>query len=180
MIEQKFPGTGLDGPSPFCQLALSSGMKEEIAIRLAAWFDGEVSPGECAEIEHLLEADPEARAYVDQLARTRSALEGAHLRPGVGSAAWGELRQRLEHESARRSSSTLRFPRMLAAAAAVVLVGMFLWLPLRKMGYSPSGQQPGLESVVQMVETDLEGATPIVYIDQPSGWTVVWVLEAEG
>jgi sugar-specific transcriptional regulator TrmB len=32
---------------------------------------------------------------------------------------------------------------------------------------------------VYMVETDLENATPVVYLDEPSGWTVVWVVEQD-
>jgi hypothetical protein len=31
--------------------------------------------------------------------------------------------------------------------------------------------------LVEMVETDLENTVPVVYLDQPSGWTVVWVIE---
>ena len=59
----------------------------------------------------------------------------------------------------------------------ILLVGMGIWFPLRQMGHQDEAFSLG--STVQMVETDLEGATPIVYIDEPSGWTVVWVVEAE-
>ena len=70
-----------------------------------------------------------------------------------------------------------RARRRVKTVAWVMLVGMGIWYPLRKMGHV--NEAYALESTVEMVETELEGATPIVYIDEPSGWTVVWVVEAE-
>lgn len=152
-------------------------MKEDIAIRIAAWFDGELTGADKAEIEALLESDEEARAYLGELKRTRSALQGAHVSPVEDSAAWGALQDRLENPAAGNIGKLLQFPRMAAAAAAIVALGMALWWPLRQMGHTSN--ETGLESSVYMVETEIENATPIVYIDEPSGWTVVWVLEDE-
>ena len=33
------------------------------------------------------------------------------------------------------------------------------------------------ESVVEFVDTDIPDASPVVYTDEQSGWTVVWVTE---
>ena len=152
-------------------------MREDIAIRIAAWFDGERTGAEKTEIEALLESDEEARAYLAELKRTRSALQGAHVSPVEDSAAWGALQDRIEKPSAGHAGRLLQFPRMAAAAAAIVALGMGLWWPLRQMGNT--AHETGLESSVYMVETEIENATPIVWIDEPSGWTVVWVLEDE-
>ena len=151
-------------------------MKEELAIRLEAWFDGELSPTERFDVEAIIDQDPMAREYVDQLKQTRIALQVHQPRVDV-SQAWEAHLDRLESAKNTRSGKVFSFPKMVTAFAAIMVLGMALWLPMRKMGdLSESG---GLESVVQMVETDLVGATPIVYLDQPSGWTVVWVVEAE-
>lgn len=152
-------------------------MNDELHIRLEAWFDGEVSPGECAEIEELLRTDETARSYVAKLERMREALEGAHVAKPDGGAALESLREELDKAEWRRSSRVLSFSQIVAAAAAVMLVGMGIWFPLRQMGMKDEAYS--LETTVYMVETELEGATPIVYIDEPSGWTVVWVVEAE-
>ena len=152
-------------------------MNDEIQQRLEAWFDGELSPTQHAEIEQLLESDEAARAYVEQLARTRDLLQGAHVASVDGDAAWESVRERLDQADQRRFARILTFPQMVGAAAAVMLVGMGIWFPLRNMGQV--NEAYALGSTVEMVETELEGATPIVYIDEPSGWTVVWVVEAE-
>ncbi|MEX0330373.1 MAG: anti-sigma factor [Puniceicoccaceae bacterium] len=152
-------------------------MNDETQQRLEAWFDGELSPQEHAEVENLIDRDDAARAYVDQLARSRELLHGAHVSKVDGDAAWESVRERLEQADRQRSARILTFPQLVAAAAAVMLVGMGVWFPLRKMGQVDEAY--ALESTVEMVETELEGATPIVYIDEPSGWTVVWVVEAE-
>jgi hypothetical protein len=68
---------------------------------------------------------------------------------------------------------------MLLTAAAVMVLGMAVWWPLRQASIRQSiGSEALHVERVELVETDLEGATPIVYLDQPSGWTVVWVVEA--
>jgi anti-sigma factor RsiW len=152
-------------------------MNDELRRRLEAWFDGEVSPEECAGVERLLKADDESRAYVESLNKAREAMQGAHVSTIDGEAAWESFQERLDKADRERSTRVLSFPQMMAAAAAVVLVGMGIWFPLRQMGHQ--NEAFALESTVQMVETDLEGATPIVYIDEPSGWTVVWVVEPE-
>ena len=152
-------------------------MNEETRRRLEAWFDGEVSPEDCAGIEQILDEDEEARAYVEGLNLSREALQGAHVSSIDGDAAWESFQERLDKVDNRRSVRVLTFPQLMAAAAAVMLVGMGIWFPLRKVGHVDPAFS--LESTVEMVETELEGATPIVYIDEPSGWTVVWVIEAE-
>jgi hypothetical protein len=58
------------------------------------------------------------------------------------------------------------------AAATVVLVtiGYFLLL-------SPEAKIP-IGGSVEYVETDLPGASTVVYVDVESGWNIVWVVES--
>jgi hypothetical protein len=55
------------------------------------------------------------------------------------------------------------------AAAAIGLLGLVLWSSFPGRDPTPSPQP------VVMVETDFEDSTPIVYLDEESGWTIVWV-----
>lgn len=170
--------TGLDGLSSFCQNVEIGKMNDKMRIRLEAWFDGEVPSKECSEIEGILREDAEARDYIEELDRLRGTLQGAHISRLDEERAWENVRGAITQRTKHQSSKVLSFPQMMAAAAAIVLVGMGVWLPLRQSGFQAEGH--ALESSVYMVETELEGATPIVYLDEPSGWTVVWVVEPEG
>jgi anti-sigma factor RsiW len=150
-------------------------MNKETAIRIAALHDGEVSNAEKKEIVALLERDPEAKAYWNKLKEMSDALKGAHLSMAENSAHWENLKKRLDSGKEESQAKILHFPRYATAAAAILALGMGIWLPMRKMG--DQSDLLGLDASVYMVETDLENATPIVYIDEPSGWTVVWVVE---
>lgn len=151
-------------------------MNENDEIRLSAWFDGELPEREKQDIEALLERDPDARAYMEDLRKTRELLAASHSAPGESVPEWSGVEERLKGNPGAR---ILTFPRLAAGIAAVLVLAFSLWLPLRESGNpAQAPAAPGLMvNSVELVETDLEDATPIVYLDEPSGWTVVWVLE---
>jgi anti-sigma factor RsiW len=154
-------------------------MNEETRNQLTAWFDGQLSPAEEERMESLLKGDPEARAYVEDLERTREALKTAHANPSRRVPEWSEFEKRLDSPQAR-PAKVLTFPRMILTAAAVMVLGIAVWWPLREASIRQStAADELLVQRVELVETDLEGATPIVYLDQQSGWTVVWVVESD-
>lgn len=155
-------------------------MKEETAIQLEAWFDGELTQEEATRIEAQLESDPELQAHLESLKAARKAMDAMPPSSVDVDAAWSAVEERLDQPVRDNTRKVVSFPRVLATMAAILVIGMSLWIPMRNMGGSADNFE-GLadESVVQMVETDLENATSIVYLDQPSGWTVVWVMEEE-
>lgn len=153
-------------------------MNEEMEMRLAKWFDGEADPVEAREVEKLLESNAEARAALSELRRMRDAMAYSHTDPSRVPQ-WSQLDRQLEKETERKASAVLGFPRMAGLTAIIVLSGMAVWLPFRNAGEAGLDQDNPLVDRVESVETDLEGATPVVYLDQPSGWTVVWILESE-
>ena len=153
-------------------------MNEEMEIRLAKWFDGEANPVEAREVEELLEKSPEARAVLSELRRVSDAMASAHVDPSR-IPQWERIDRQLDKQGKRKVSARFGSPRMAGLAAIIVLSGMALWLPFRKAGQSGIVEDSPLVDRVEIVETDLEGATPVVYLDQPSGWTVVWILESE-
>jgi len=153
-------------------------MNKQTEQRLQAWFDKELGPDEARAVEALLEGDGEARAYVEQLERMRASLQQAHAEGRMAAPAWEQLAGRLDRPAAGARRPAIGFPRMIGAVAAVMLLGIAVWLPFRQAGEIPPATDL-LVDRVELVETDLEGATAVVYLDQPSGWTVIWVFEAE-
>jgi predicted anti-sigma-YlaC factor YlaD len=146
-------------------------------------MDGELSPRRTVRL----------RAHLDQCRdcfKTREgwASVGARMRdrqvPALKSpeAAWADVRrairndqeERFEEESAWDIGAPLRWA---AAALLVMIVGSGLFLSLQK-GPAEVARAGGTE--VEFVETGLPDATPMVYEDSESGWTVIWVVEANG
>ena len=154
-------------------------MKKETAIRIAALFDGEADSAEQADLRALLESDPDAKAYWNSLQSLSDNLQGAHVSHADAGAHWNNLRQRLDQPAPVETEKVLYFPKFSAAAAALVALGIAIWFPGRKMDSPADLDVAGLDAAVYMVETDLENASPVVYIDEPSGWTVVWVVEQD-
>lgn len=152
-------------------------MNEETRNRLTAWFDGEL-PDDSG-IEALLEKDADARAYVNELRQMRKALDGAHAEARTPAPDWETFSSRLDEQPASSDGArVLSFPRALAAVAAVMILGMAIWIPFRQASINTrASDSEWVVNSVEMVETDIENATPVVYLDQPSGWTVVWVLD---
>ena len=157
-------------------------MDKELELRLQAWVDGELSPPESEVLSALVEKDPEAAAYTDSLRQTRETLQLAHSRSSSGRDPWQALEARLDQPAPRYGNRLISFPQALTAVAALLLLSLVLYIPFRDHQPKNTGETaetPGLDSAVYLVETDLENATPIVYIDQPSGWTLIWVAEQD-
>jgi anti-sigma factor RsiW len=157
----------------------STDMNNETQQRLQAWFDNELDAAGAREVEALLERDAGARAHVEALRRTRAALTAAHRDPELPAPGWDDVAAGMDFPRQGRLRQTVPFPRMIGAVAAIMLLGVAVWLPFRQAGQSAAAEADMRVGRVELVETDLEGATSIVFLDQPSGWTVVWILEAE-
>ncbi len=152
-------------------------MDKELELKLQAWVDGELPASEADKMSALAGRDPEAAAYLDSLRRTRAVLQQAHHRADSGRDSWPDLEARLDQPAPLGGNRLIGFPQALTAVAALLLLGLVLYIPFRDQQPRESGEISALDSTVYLVETDLENATPIVYIDQPSGWTLVWVAE---
>lgn len=96
--------------------------------------------------------------------------------------AWHAIRREIraqETPSARRRASWMTralWAGVPMAAAAAVAVAVWSGTP------SPIGDSPALASAswAQYVEVNDAAATPVVFVDQASGWVVVWASESEG
>ncbi|MEZ5277011.1 MAG: zf-HC2 domain-containing protein [Opitutaceae bacterium] len=92
-------------------------------------------------------------------------------------AAWYDIRRTLRNREESRPAETVPawWARPLpwvgtAAALALLAVG---YLSLRQ-----TDPRPSTGTTVEYVETGLPDASTLVYVDDESGWTIVWVLES--
>jgi len=146
-------------------------------------LDGELSPHRSARLQAHLDKCPacfKAReAWLSVGNRMRERQVPVLKSP---EAAWADVRrairsseeERIEVEETWAIGAPLRWA---AAALLVMMVGAGLFAGMRK---GPGGLVRGGGTVVEFVETGLPDAMPMVYEDSESGWTVIWVVEANG
>ncbi len=156
--------------------------------RLNAYLDGELEGAARAAAEAWLARDADARAELEGLRATRQAVRTAVPETPDTGVEWRKLAAKLENagtepgapgEDKGRTLFPFPLPLGLGAAAAALVAGLLVWLALpgTKNGAGPG---PDLSAgLVELLETDLEDSSTIVYIDLESGWTVVWVVEAD-
>lgn len=92
-------------------------------------------------------------------------------------AAWADIRERIHESEAGRSKIIpwqVHF-RWAAGLAALFLLSFGVYFS-RPRPVSEAVPLP-VGTTVEFVETEIPGASPMVYMDQESGWTVVWVVE---
>ena len=148
-------------------------MEKEKEIRLSAFLDGELPQAEAVKIREDLQEDAEGRAFLARLEALRGSSREAHrttARPD-----WASVRNRVRRGDPALTRWNYFTYHLASGLVATLLFGLLLFGPTsaEKRSKVLFGDR------VEMVETDLEGATPVVFLDEPSGWTVVWVLEEE-
>lgn len=146
-------------------------------------MDGELSPRRAARLHAHLEMCPACLKIRDEWASVGVRMRERQIPVSQSpEAAWADVRrairkdeeERFEAEESWVIGATLRW----AAAALLVMIlgsGVFLTLQKDTVGMVSTG---GTD--VEFVETGLPDATPMVYEDSESGWTVIWVVEANG
>ncbi len=151
-------------------------------------IDGELSASDADRLHTYLEANPDS---VDWLESTHLIQTSDDTAAGVtvdSKAAWQAIQAELPHEANvtptnESSGSLLRFPilsQALGYAAAFALIGSIAWTSLTRPAVDRfSESYAASESVVEFVDTEIPDASPIVYTDEASGWTVVWVEQME-
>lgn len=135
---------------------------------------GEPSAAEAAAVAAHLQACPQCRALQFSLAEALAQwrAETATQAPDA-AAAWQSLRPRLtaRRKQPRRLAPLIWLSAPLAAAAALALV---FYHP------TPAARGDGFASAhADYVEAGNPAASTVVYVDNDSGWLVVWAADAE-
>ncbi len=150
-------------------------------------LDGELSPANADRLNAYLEVHPKSMDWMEAVDAIRAkntdpsptvddervaqrVLESISPRPSANDA------------PASRSGSLLSFPKLLrplAAAAALAIVGIVSWKSLQTAPEEEAEFFAMQGSQVEFVSTDIPDASPVVYTDSETGWTVVWVEQLE-
>lgn len=151
-------------------------------LMMSRLMDGELSADEADRLHQYLEVQPDA---IDWMESSQTIAESARPAECADSqSAWENIQEAINEgsETGEQFSNIIRFPsllRMLGAAAAFAIVGSIVWTNLPFSQPKITERYAASQSVVEFVDTDIPDASPVVYTDEISGWTVVWVAEMD-
>ncbi|OGV47274.1 MAG: hypothetical protein A2X46_18200 [Lentisphaerae bacterium GWF2_57_35] len=165
--------------------------KAEQALSMA--MDGELPEKQKQQLQaHLSDCAP-CRQMEQELNACRVMLRGQIAQPEqTPEAAWADVRRAIRLQSPAKESvaAPMVFNWRIQAASVIVMlavigVGVLLLSRAGKQGADTASVVPQESTVslgtqhttdVEMVETSLADATPMVYEDAASGMTVIWVM----
>lgn len=145
-------------------------------IKIQAFLDGELAGSEAREVASLIARDRDAAALHTELKNTRRALAGAEqgiVLPETREFYWSKIRRDIERQEPARTAHAepsisqliTRLLKPVAAVAAVVVLGIFLFQMDRLNG--------GTDVLVAAADMDA-----ITFRDDTDGTTYVWFADA--
>ena len=157
---------------------------EKAAERLSRYLDGALPPADRVAIEARLRSDPSFRALREEFEAIGRDLRALPLPEGpTPEAAWAAVRRGLRPGSDRGVGDTVPWisgSRLWWTGATVALLFLLLGVWALRRGPSPGpGFARTAPAEVEWVETDLPHAMTMVYQDEETGLTVIWVMEEE-
>lgn len=160
---------------------LTPSQAQELMSRL---LDGELSPDNATQLYTYLAAHPEDMDWMESIDALREASAAtpaidSHL---VAQRVLSDI-EKAQTPSTSNSGALLKFPktlRPLAAAAAIALIGIVSWPSFQQKTTDEEGEFHALQgSEIEFVSTDIPDASTIVYTNDETGWTVVWVEQMD-
>ncbi len=137
---------------------------------LSGWIDDSLPPKKMTAVSAAVQSDPALQARAEALRAVGAALRAETVELPVSAE---RMVQDVRREIRRKESlSPLRVsPRAWAGAAvsACLLVAAIL-VPVMKKGDVTS-----VQAQIESVDSELSGASTMVYTDHEAGWTVVWL-----
>lgn len=160
---------------------------------LSRWMDGELNTHETEMLESRIDLDAFLKNNRDVWMEIRSNLRmdaGELPKPAMVAADWAELESMLPTRRSWKNSRSMdhkliHFPWVwvggFAAMAATVAISIGVWVHDTKPAPDLGNAFADLDSEmsVSFVETDIPGASSMVYVDESSGWTIVWVTDPQ-
>jgi len=156
--------------------------ESEAQLLMSCLMDGELPADDADRLYQFLEANPDAIDWMESnqaIADSNRAVEYADPQTS-----WEKIRTAISKDTGDKgaSSKLIQFPplfRVLGIAAAIALVASIVWKNLPSTQMEVTERYAASQSVVEFVDTDIPDVSPVVYTDEISGWTVVWVAEMD-
>ena len=156
--------------------------ESEARLLMSCLMDGELPADDADRLYQFLEANPDAIDWMESnqaIADSKSGTEYV-----VSHTSWGKIQTAISKDTGGKiaSSKLIQFPalfRVLGIAAAIALVASIVWKNLPSTQKEVTERYAASQSVVEFVDTDIPDVSPVVYTDEISGWTVVWVAEMD-
>ncbi|MBU0678924.1 MAG: hypothetical protein KJ626_12500 [Verrucomicrobia bacterium] len=145
-------------------------------------LDGEISEKESALLEREMKNDPALVQQARQWQRYGELLRESDV-PGMNDPdrAWMDVRRKIRGLEQRDDVKIPLFrPRLAWAGAAAMLLIAVSVLFMRRSADDALPVAVGAGTEVEWVESDLPGAVSMVYADDETGLTVIWVVVDEG
>lgn len=145
---------------------------------LSRYLDGELSPGQEEELRHALSESGDLEQLDAEFREIGNLLREQEIPPGMpGEVAWSDIRRTLRlRETAGEAGIGILGSRLKWAAAMMTLVFVLLGLAVMRTRNTLVAVSP---AEVEWVDTDVPGATTMVYQDDETGLTVIWMMEEE-
>ncbi len=147
-------------------------------------MDGELTAIDANRLQEYLETHPEGMDWMESADRARVAVFEKKDTADT-DAIWQGVEEQIETGTSSsedsKDNTIAIFPyiyKTLAAAAAIGIVATASWLGLTNRSSSEETFASN-DSVVEFVDTEIPDASPMVYTDEESGWTVVWVAKID-
>jgi len=153
-------------------------------------FDGELSEEESRLLREAMEVDPDLSEEWDRLEafgalhrdsipapKDETFVENAfleiqnHLQPRQSATPASPLRSETSKVVFFPGSNWFKGVVAMAAVITLTLTGTWIW----NLSNPPFSSSP--DNSIAFVETDIAGASSMIFMDEQSGWTFVWVDE---
>ena len=146
--------------------------RKKAELWLSAMVDGELSPSRQRKLEAYLRESPDLADLREQWESMGTLLRNAEVEDApTPEVAWSDVQRAIRLQKPGRVQHSVFGVRTLAAVAVgVLLVAGVLFFRTPSEGLTAAGP-----TEVEWVESDLPGAMSVVYQDEESGWTVIWV-----
>ena len=156
-------------------------INHETELKLQAFLDGELSPGEAKAIADLLESDAGAQGLYQELKVARSLLAGNELErklPESREFYWSKIQRQIDRVESTQavgpeeSTTPAWWTRFLAPAGVLAALAVFVAVLL----LSPEGGGTFLSlDDSHEIETPLEETSSFSFRSEEAAMTVVWV-----
>lgn len=141
---------------------------------LSGWIDDGLTPKQMKIVSRAVHSDPELQARADAL---RSIGISLHKEPPAlpitAECMAQNVRREIRLNDTRPSASIPQWVRATVISAACLLI-LTIVVPQINGVHAAVAQ-----TQVEFVDSTLSGVSPMVYTDFESGWTVIWLDDAE-